>query len=282
MASNTLSLAMISDVFFGPGARERLRDRLVEARSAGASLAVLPEIATLPWAPATTNARDEDAEEPGGPLHVMQAELAREVGIGVLGSLIVREADGTRFNTCLLLDATGTLLYTYRKIHIPQEPGFWESSHYEADTTPPRPVEAFGVSMGVQICSDVNRPTGSYLLAAQGAQCILAPRSTELATWWKWRPVLIANALTSCAYVLTVNRPAPEDGVLIGGPSFAVAPTGEILAESTDPVVVVEIDTGLVDKARSDYPGYLAAPSDLYARGWSGIPAKAAHEPPRG
>jgi len=282
MASTPLSIAMISDVFFGPGARERLGDRLVEARDAGASLAVLPEIATLPWAPATRNARDEDAEEPGGPLHRMQADLARDVGIGVLGSLIVREADGTRFNTCLLLDADGQLLYTYRKIHIPEEPGFWESSHYEADTTPPRPVEAFGISMGVQICSDVNRPTGSYLLAAQGAQCILAPRSTELATWWKWRPVLIANALTSCSYVLTVNRPAPEDGVLIGGPSFAVAPTGEVLAESTDPVVVVEIDPGLVDKARCDYPGYLAAPSDLYARGWSDIPPKAAHEPPRG
>ena len=251
MTTDPIKIALVSDVFFGPGARERLRDRLVESKEAGADLAVLPEIATLPWAPATKDARDEHAEPPGGPLHTMQAELAREVGIGLLGSLIVREPDGRRLNTCILLDRDGTHLYSYRKIHIPEEPGFWESSHYEADTQPPTPVDAFGVRLGVQICSDVNRPTGSYLLAARGAHCILAPRSTELATWWKWRPVLIANALTSCAYVLTVNRPAPEDGVLIGGPSFAVAPDGEVLVETTDPIAVVEIDPARVETART-------------------------------
>jgi len=280
MTTDPIKIALVSDVFFGPGARERLRDRLVESKEAGADLAVLPEIATLPWAPATKDARDEHAEPPGGPLHTMQAELAREVGIGLLGSLIVREPDGRRLNTCILLDRDGTHLYSYRKIHIPEEPGFWESSHYEADTQPPTPVDAFGVRLGVQICSDVNRPTGSYLLAARGAHCILAPRSTELATWWKWRPVLIANALTSCAYVLTVNRPAPEDGVLIGGPSFAVAPDGEVLVETTDPIAVVEIDPARVETARTGYPGYLAAPSDLYTRGWSDIPPKAAHQSP--
>ncbi len=273
---------MISDVFHGPDARERLRDRLLEAREAGAELAVLPEIATLPWAPATKQPEDDHAESPGGPLHVMQSELAAEVGIGLLGSMIVRQDDGRRFNTCALFDRDGAHLHSYRKIHIPEEPGFWESSHYEADTTPPAPVDAFGLSLGIQICSDVNRPSGSLLLAARGAQCILAPRSTELATWWKWRPVLVANALTSCSYVLTVNRPAPEFGVLIGGPSFAVSPRGEVLAESTDPVVVVEIDSAEVDLARTEYPGYLAVPSELYARGWSDLPSKAAHQPPMG
>jgi predicted amidohydrolase len=254
----------------------------VEAREAGASLAVLPEIAMLPWAPATKQPEDAHAETAGGPLHTMQSELAREVGIGLLGSLIVRDDAGRRFNTCLLFDEHGQHIHSYRKIHLPEEPGFWESSHYEADTVPPSPVNAFGLSLGIQICSDVNRPTGSYLLAAHGAHCILAPRSTELATWWKWRPVLIANALTSCTYVLTVNRPAPEDGVLIGGPSFAVAPTGEVLLETTDPVAVVDIDRSLVDTARAAYPGYLALPSDLYTRGWSDLPPKAAHQPPIG
>ena len=280
MTTDAIKVALVSDVFFGPGARERLHERLVEAKEAGADLAVLPEIATLPWAPATKEARDEHAEPPGGPLHTMQAELADEVGIGLLGSMIVREADGRRLNTCILLDRDGTHLYSYRKIHIPEEPGFWESSHYEADTAPPVPVDAFGLRLGVQICSDVNRPTGSYLLAARGAHCILAPRSTELATWWKWRPVLIANALTSCTYVLTVNRPAPEDGVLIGGPSFAVAPDGEVLVETTDPIAILEIDPARVETARSGYPGYLAAPSDLYTRGWSDIAPKAAHQSP--
>ena len=67
-----------------------------------------------------------------------------------------------------------------------------------------------------------------------------------------------------------------------GGPSFAVAPDGEVLVETTDPVALVEIDPTRVESARSGYPGYLAAPSDLYTAGWSQIPPKAAHQPPGG
>ena len=67
--------------------------------------------------------------------------------------------------------------------------------------------------------------------------------------------------------MLSVNRPAPEEGVLIGGPSIAVAPDGEVLMETTDPVAIVSIDRSVVHQARRDYPGYLAIPSDLYATG---------------
>ena len=209
----------------------------------------------------------------------MLRELAAEAGIGMLGSLIVEQDSGRRFNTCLLIDETGRCVHRYRKIHVPDEPGFREADHYDADDEPPTPVDAFGWSLGVQICSDMNRPTGSHLLAARGCECILGPRSTEEATYWKWRPVFIANALTCCCYVLSVNRPAPEQGVGIGGPSIAVAPNGEVLLETTDTIGMVTLDRGVLEQARSDYPGYLAVPSSMYARGWATIAPRQAHEP---
>lgn len=278
MSTRTITIALVSDVFHDKDARGRLLDRLHDAKNKGASIAVLPEIAVLPWSPATTTLRDADAEPEGGPLQSMMSELAAEVGIGVLGGLIEHNTTGRRFNTCILFGADGHPLHRYRKIHIPDEPGFHECDHYDAGDEPPMPVDAFGWSLGIQICSDMNRPTGSQLLAARGCECILGPRATEEATYWKWRPVFIANALTCCTYVLSVNRPAPEQGVDIGGPSIAVAPTGEVLLETTEPVGIVTLDRDMLDQARQDYPGYLAIPSSLYARGWATIPPRSAHE----
>jgi hypothetical protein len=72
-------------------------------------------------------------------------------------------------------------------------------------------------------------------------------------------------------HVLSVNRPAPEHGVLIGGSSFAVDPLGQILAETTDPVAVVQVHSETVGKAKLAYPGYLPVRADLYARAWDDI-----------
>jgi hypothetical protein len=73
--------------------------------------------------------------------------------------------------------------------------------------------------------------------------------------------------------VATVNRPEPEEGVLIGGPSFAVAPDGEVLLESTEPIALFSYDAGTLPQHRRDYPGYLEVRAELYAAGWSGIAA---------
>ena len=123
----------------------------------------------------------------------------------------------------------------------------------------------------MQICSDVNRPEGTHLLAAQGAELVVAPRATELATWHRWRPVLTANALTSCCWVASVNRPGPEQGVLIGGPSFAVAPDGEVLLETTEALGLFSFDRGDLPRMRLEYPGYLDVRADLYRAGWDRV-----------
>ncbi len=273
MPGDRLTVALISDVFHGDQAAERLHARLAEAKARGAALAVLPELPLDRWAPATPEARDDDAEPPGGPRHVIQSNAAAAIGIGLVGGAIVRTRGGSRRNRALVFDASGRLVATYEKLHLPHEPGFHEKDHYEPGTDAPRPIDAFGMPVGVQLCSDVNRPQGSQLLAAHGCEAVLAPRCTEAATFGRWRVVFRAIALTGAVYVLSVNRPRPEAGVPIGGPSFAVSPDDDVLLETTEPVGVVTLERGVVERARRRYPGYLDVRTSLYADAWA-----AAHE----
>lgn len=267
-----LTVALISEVFWEPDGTQRLRQRLAEAADRGADLAVLPELPLNPWRPATKDARDEDAEPMDGPRATAQAEAAAEAGIGLVGGIIHRDSEtGRRTSRALVLDGGGSVVATYEKLHLPEEPGFWETSHYEPGTDAPGRIDAFGLPVGVQICSDNNRPEGAHLLGALGAMGILIPRATEEKTYQRWKVVFRANALTSAAYVLSVNRPAPEEGVLIGGPSIAVAPDGEVLVETTDRLALVTLEADAVARARVAYPGYLPIRARLYADAWDGI-----------
>ena len=264
-------VALISDVFHDVNGPARLASCLQEAKSRGAELAVLPELPLNPWSPATEVPREEDAEPPEGPRHQVLSGAARNAGIAVLGGAIVQDpSTWRRHNTALLFNRDGELLTTYRKVHLPEEEGFWETRHYDPGDAL-SPVVDLGLRVGLQICSDINRPEGSHLLGALGAEVILNPRATEAATFARWRTVFIANAMTSGAYVVSVNRPHTEQGVGLGGPSFVVAPTGEVVAESTDPLTIATLDRATVTKARGRYPGYLATRADLYAEGWQRV-----------
>ena len=267
----TMRVALISEVFHEDDGKQRLHTRLAEARALGAELAVLPELALNPWSPATTEERAEDAEPPEGPRYRLLQAAARASGIGVVGGVIERDASGVRRSQALVFDADGALRGRYAKCHLPEEEGFWETSHYQPGQHPPAVVSGFPLGFGIQICSDVNRPEGTHLLGAMGAAAVVNPRATELATYQRWRTVFIANALTSCLYVLSVNRPGAEQGVLIGGPSIAVAPDGEILLETTERLAIATLDSDRNARARGRYPGYLPVRADLYAEAWARV-----------
>ena len=270
-ADGKLTVALISEVFWEADGTQRLKERLAEVVERGADLAVLPELPLNQWRPSTKEAKPEDAEPMDGPRATAQQEAAAEAGIGLIGGIIHRDASGRRTSRALIMDATGAIRATYEKLHLPEEPGFWETSHYEPGTEAPKRIDAFGLPIGVQLCSDNNRPEGTHLLGAQGAMAMINPRATEEETYQRWKTVFRANALTSSVYVLSVNRPHPEDGVLIGGPSVAFDPNGALLVETTDAIAVVTLDAKVVTDARRAYPGYLPIRARLYADAWDEV-----------
>lgn len=269
---STMVVALLREVFFGDESDGRLGRLLAEARQKGAELVVLPELAHLPWRPAFREAVRGDAEPLRGRTFERLSKAARFEAVAVLGgAIVVDEANGQRYNTALLLDQYGELVASYRKLHLPDEPGFYEADHYAPGDGIPRVVEQFPLRLGVQICSDVNRPEGSHILAAMGAEVLLCPRATEARTFPRWRTVLTANAITSSCYVLSVPRPRPEFDVPLGGTSIAIAPDGTVLGESEETLMLVELERTCVERARVSYPGYLAVRSELYARGWAEV-----------
>ena len=271
MSGDALRVALVTDAFHGPGARERLSARLADARGLGAELAVLPELPLNDWCAVRRTRSAEDAERLGGARQQAQASAAREAGIALLGGVIVEDpVSGRRHNTAVLFDASGQVVSRYRKVHLPYEEGFWEMDHYEAGHELARPVSLGGFEVGVQICSDVNRPAGCHLLGAMGALAVFAPRATPPGTYERWRFVLRGNAATSTTYVLSVNRPA-EPGSPVGGPTLAIGPGGEVLVETEEPVAVLTLERAVVESARTKYPGYLAIRPELYAEGWAEV-----------
>jgi predicted amidohydrolase len=269
-----LTVALISEVYWQPDGVARLRERLAQAADRGADLAVLPELPLNPWSPGTKERRDDDAEPMGGQRMTAQAEAAAEAGIGLVGGIIHRdEGTGRRTSRALVFDRAGELQATYEKLHLPEEPGFWETSHYDPGMAAGQRIDAFGVPVGLQLCSDTNRPEGTHLLAAQGAVAVLIPRATEEATYQRWKLVFRANALTSCCYVLSVNRPDPEPGALIGGPSIAVDTAANVMVETTDTLALVTLGAAAITAAKVRYPGYLPVRARLYADAWADIAA---------
>ena len=270
MADDYLQVALITEVFFDDPTGERLQRALVDAQSRGADLAVLPEIPLNRWSPASKQAIDEDAEEPDGWRQTLMAEAAKSVGIGLVGGAINRDPDtGIRYNTALLYDGKGVCHARYRKVHLPEEEGYWETSHYMPGTEPPQAIsDTFSLTVGLQICSDVNRPQGFQILSSGGAEVVFAPRATPPETYERWRLILRANAIMSGAYVLSTNRPRPEGGAPIGGPSLAIDPFGHVMIETSDPIALVKLERSTVEQASRDYPGYLDRFPDVYAKGW--------------
>ena len=269
MSLNHLTVALVTDVFPAAPPSPRLPAHLGAARSLGAHLAVLPELPLHPWTPLTRQPSDADAEPPRGPRHQTLAAAARDARLALLGGAIIRDpATGRRHNTALLFGPAGEPLLEYRKVHLPDEEGYWEAHHYDPGDRLEPPARLAGWGIGVQICSDANRPQACNALAAMGADVILIPRATPAETWPRWRLVLRAAAVTSCAFVISVNRPGARSDGVIGGPSVAIGPTGDVLLETTDPVAAVTLERHVLEAARREYPGYLDVRADVYADGW--------------
>ncbi len=266
--NQSITVALISEVF---RSEDTLCASLHTARKQGADLAILPELPLNSWSPATKIQSPDDAEPPGGAREMILRNAAHKTSTAVLGGVIRQLSDGRRISLALLIDTQGQIVGASPKHVLPDEEGFWECDHYEPSHDPPEIIEFYGCKLGIQICSDANRPSAAQLLAAQGVQVILAPRATSPSTWERWCLAYQSMALTASAWVVSVNRPQMEYGVEIGGPSLVVNPMGDVVLETTERISTHSLDLQEVTDARKTYPGYLAWPAETYITGWKKI-----------
>ena len=251
-------------------------ERLIrQAAADGAELVVLQELhATLYFCQTEDTAVFELAEPIPGPTSERLSALARELGIVLVGSVFERRMNGVYHNTALVFERDGSLAGLYRKMHIPDDPGFYEKFYFtpgDAEFNDGRngfaPIHTSVGTLGVLVCWDQWYPEAARLMALAGAELLIYPtaigwdmtddddeRSRQLDAWVTvQRGHAVANNLPVIAPNRTGTEPDPSghsDGIRFWGNSFICGPQGEILARAADSDEAVL--TATINRQRSE------------------------------
>ena len=207
------------------------------------------------------------AESVPGPTTERFCPLARELEVVIVASVFEARAPGVYHNTAVVIDADGAILGKYRKMHIPDDPGFYEKFYFTPGDLGFRTFRTRYAHVGVLICWDQWFPEAARLAALGGAEIILYPtaigwgagetRAARRAQLEAWEVVQRSHAVTNGVYVAAVNRVGREDGVAFWGNSFAADPSGRVLARAgrnRPETLLVECDLGAVAEARHNWP----------------------------
>ncbi len=205
------------------------------------------------------------AETIPGPTTDALAAVAKARGIVIVASLFERRAPGLFHNTAIVLDADGSLAGRYRKMHIPDDPRFYEKYYFTPGDLGFGAVDTQKGRIGVLICWDQWYPEAARLTAMAGAEIIVYP--TAIGTWSgelelqpaqhdAWHTVQRSHAITNGVFVAAVNRIGTEDELEFWGRSFVAAPDGSILAaaDTQESVLVVACERAQIDRAREGWP----------------------------
>jgi N-carbamoylputrescine amidase len=253
-----------------------------EAAARGAQIICLQELFNAPYFCKVTDAERFDLAEPiPGPTVERMQRVAKELGVVIVVPIFEQRGPGVYHNSAAVVDADGTLLGTYRKMHIPDDPLYHEKYYftpgeiYQHDES--KPPSAFRVfktrfaTIGVLICWDQWYPEAARITALMGAQILLYPTAIgwhpkEKAEWGAaqadaWRTAQRAHAIANGIYVAAVNRvgfePEPgTDGIEFFGHSFICDPFGRLIAEAgTEPAILTaDCDPALIEYTRRNWP----------------------------
>ncbi len=218
------------------------------------------------------------AETIPGPTTNTLAPLARELNVVLVLSLFEKRAPGLYHNTAAVIDADGTLLGIYRKMHIPQDPGFEEKFYFTPGDTGFRTWKTRHGNIGVIICWDQWYPESARLTALQGAQVIFAPTAigwlaAEMAALGErqrnaWTTVQRGHAVANGCYYAAVNRVGTEGETQFWGTSFVADYCGEMIAtgsEQTEEVLLADCDLRALEDHRRMWPFFRDRRIDAYA-----------------
>ncbi len=225
---------------------------LVRAQ-AGADLVVLPEL--WPQGGFTYQRWATEAEPVAGPTLAVVAAAAQAIGAHVHGgSIVERDDEGRLYNTSLLVGPDGTLLATYRKIHL-----FGFSAGEPALMTAGTDLvvaDIGGMTVGLATCYDLRFPELFRALLDRGAEAFVVPAAWPAPRVAHWRLLAQARAVEEQAYVIAVNTAGVQAGLAMGGGSVVVDPWGVVVAEAGPDaeVLVADLDPDLVTKTRAEFP----------------------------
>jgi len=259
----------------GPDPAENLEKavwRTREAAGKGAQIVCLQELFRSQYFCREENAAlFALAETIPGPTTERLAPIARELGIVIIASLFEKRAAGLYHNTAVVIGADGEIQGRYRKMHIPDDPLYYEKFYFTPGDLGFQNFDTRFGRIGVQVCWDQWYPEGARLTAMQGANVLFYPTAIgwhpsekELhgaAQLDAWRTVQRAHAIANGVYVAAVNRVGfegpVEQGIEFWGSSFVADPFGQIITEAStnnEEILIAECDPSRIDEVRRNWP----------------------------
>ena len=253
----------------------RLAASVEQLAQEGAQLVVLQELHNSLYFCQTEDVANFDLAEPiPGPSTQFYGELAKRLGVVIVTSLFERRSAGLYHNTAVVIERDGTIAGKYRKMHIPDDPAYYEKFYFTPGDLGFHPIQTSVGKLGVLVCWDQWYPEAARLMALQGAEMLIYPTAIGYATYdteeeqqrqrEAWTTVMRGHAVANGLPVIAVNRvgfePDPSgqtEGIQFWGSSFVAGPQGELHYRASDQEeesLVVDIDLKHSENVRRWWP----------------------------
>jgi len=251
-----------------------LADAIKEAAQKGAELVALQELHNSLYFCQVESTDNFDLAEPiPGPSTDFYGEVAKECGVVLVTSLFEKRAPGLYHNTAVVFEKDGTIAGKYRKMHIPDDPAYYEKFYFTPGDMGFHPIQTSVGKLGVQVCWDQWYPEGARLMALQGAELLIYPtaigwessdtKEEQARQLGAWQTVQRGHAVANGLPVIAVNRCGWEEdpsgqtnGIQFWGHSFVAGPQGEFLVEAgtDEEILLVDIDMKRSENVRRWWP----------------------------
>jgi N-carbamoylputrescine amidase len=244
--------------------------RIRDAAAKGAQIVCLQELFTsLYFCDVEDYANFQLAESVPGPSTDALSPIARELGVVIVASLFEKRANGIYHNTTAVLDADGSYLGKYRKMHIPDDPAYYEKFYFTPGDLGYKVFKTAYATIGVLICWDQWYPEPARITSLMGAEILFYPTAIGWASsqdsdtndeqYNAWQTIQRSHAVANGVHVVSVNRVGLEQGgaMRFWGGSFVSNPFGKVIHLSShdrEEVSVVEVDLALTDRYRTHWP----------------------------
>ena len=253
----------------------RLSEGIEDLAKRGAQLIILQELHNSLYFCQTETVDNFDIAEPiPGPSTRLYGELAKRFGVVIVTSLFEKRAAGLYHNTAVVIEKDGSIAGMYRKMHIPDDPAYYEKFYFTPGDLGFHPIDTSVGRLGVLVCWDQWYPEAARLMALQGAQILIYPTAIgyessdspeeQARQREAWKTVQRGHAVANGLPVVTVNRvgfePDPSQqtkGIQFWGSSFVVGPQGELFYQASDSeeeCLVVDIDLKHSEQVRRWWP----------------------------